>query len=88
MRTVGSPPLPRQSSLQRALSNLGTKSSKDSDDDASLSPRSNYYSSSSKKVLLPSKSSSSLQKELRKMKADSFLEQYEQLAQSRGKMRL
>ncbi|VEU37337.1 unnamed protein product [Pseudo-nitzschia multistriata] len=44
--------------------------------------------SSSKNVLRSSRSSSSLQKEVVRMNATSFLEQYEEQAESRGKIRL
>ena len=70
--------IPRQSSLQQALSELDIKRMSSSDDENSL--RSSTASCSDKK--------SSLKKELCKLKADRFFEQYERVAAQRGMTRL
>jgi hypothetical protein len=89
MTAPGSPTsIPRQSSLQRALSELDIKSKgSTSEDDVSV-PRINNRTSRSKKVLGSSKSSSSLHKEVRKITTETFLEQFERQAELRGKIRL
>jgi hypothetical protein len=87
MTTPGSPSsIPRQSSLQRALSELDIKSKGSASEDDVFPRISN--TSRSKKVLGSSKSSSSLHKEVRKLKAETFLEQFERQAELRGKTRL
>ncbi len=70
--------IPRQSSLQRALSELDHKRTPSSDEENS--PRSSTQTRP--------KIKSSLQKELRKLQAESFLEQYDRYAAIRGKGRL
>eukprot|EP00531_Pseudo-nitzschia_arenysensis_P008628 CAMPEP_0116138644 /NCGR_PEP_ID=MMETSP0329-20121206/12889_1 /TAXON_ID=697910 /ORGANISM="Pseudo-nitzschia arenysensis, Strain B593" /LENGTH=77 /DNA_ID=CAMNT_0003633635 /DNA_START=53 /DNA_END=286 /DNA_ORIENTATION=+ len=69
--------IPRQSSLQRALSELDNKQASSDEEN---SPRGN--------TATRSKAKSSLQRELKKLKADSFLEQYDRQAELRGKTRL
>ena len=76
--------LPRQSSLQRALSELDRSERSSSEDE--LSPRCDN-TSTTKKVLDASKKSS-LKKELAKLKAESFLQQYEQYFALRGMTKL
>eukprot|EP00533_Pseudo-nitzschia_delicatissima_P015166 CAMPEP_0197262084 /NCGR_PEP_ID=MMETSP1432-20130617/318_1 /TAXON_ID=44447 /ORGANISM="Pseudo-nitzschia delicatissima, Strain UNC1205" /LENGTH=75 /DNA_ID=CAMNT_0042726383 /DNA_START=45 /DNA_END=272 /DNA_ORIENTATION=+ len=66
--------IPRQSSLQRALSELENKPLSDEEN----SPRG----------MPAKKTKSSLQRELVKLKADNFLELYDRQAELRGKTRL
>eukprot|EP00536_Pseudo-nitzschia_multiseries_P012111 jgi/Psemu1/308790/fgenesh1_kg.445_\ len=73
----------------RSSSSNNISSSKSSRGNYNRSASSNSVSSSkSQKVLVSSRSSSSLQKEVGKMKASDFLERYEQQAEMRGKVRL